>query len=335
MLCVGRPAVIKIARRCFSSTNVTLVRFRGTAPPPPELVRVGTMMSAKEEFYQPGQLFLHRLYAYRAIIVCSFNVKVHWLPKSKEAIGTSKMVPYYQVLINRSDWDYMSFRPDMTSYFVDHNTHKEEKVLSVINGMDCVAHNDIIPYSTTEKEPIKHDLFDRLFEKNEDSAEGTNFIFRRDLMSYFNLNNQKSWLTPQAVYHETTEGIEVTVIPFYLGPTYVHGQQKYFWRYIVRLQTLDGKSVVVRERLLKVFSLNNLQQVGGAGIDGGNPRLTSQNPVLQFSSTVELSQPKGGHMWGRFTLERDDGSTFEVTVPTIALESHTEVPGEQSENVVQ
>jgi polymerase delta-interacting protein 2 len=30
-----------------------------------------------------------------------------------------------------------------------------------ISGLDYVAHEDILPYTSTEKQPIDHDLFDR------------------------------------------------------------------------------------------------------------------------------------------------------------------------------
>lgn len=187
-----------------------------------------------------------------------------------EAIGTSEVVPYYQVLVNRADWDYMNFRPDITSYFVESSANREEKVLSVINGMDCVPHNEIIPFTSTEKDPIKHDLFPRLFEKTEDSKDDSevHYNIRRDLHPHFTLANQRSWLAPQAVYKETTENIQVTVVPYFLGPTFSNGTQKYFWRYVVRLESLDKRPVVVRERLIKIFSLNNLHQVGGPGVDG-------------------------------------------------------------------
>ena len=78
------------------------------------------------------------------------------------------------------------------------------------------------------------------------------------------------------------ENIQLTVIPYYIGPTFTAGQQKYFWRYTVRLESLDRKPAVLRERVLKVFSLNNLQQVNGPGVDGGvsfglKSRFTSSN----------------------------------------------------------
>uniref|UniRef100_W6NED0 Protein TAG-307 n=1 Tax=Haemonchus contortus TaxID=6289 RepID=W6NED0_HAECO len=54
------------------------------------------------------------------------------------------------------------------------------------------------------------------------------------------------------------------------------------------------------------------------------PELNAQTPAFQFSSTVELAHSKGGHMWGRFKMERPNGSTFDVAIPTVVLESFDE-----------
>uniref|UniRef100_A0A914YA61 ApaG domain-containing protein n=1 Tax=Panagrolaimus superbus TaxID=310955 RepID=A0A914YA61_9BILA len=332
MICMGRISILHIARRTFATSNVNFVRFRGSSTNPPlELVKVGKLCGSKKEgLFEPGQLFLHRVFAYRGVIVCSFNVKVKEIVKPNEAIDRTEIIPYYQVLIDRKDWDYMNFHPEMTSYFTESAVGRE-KLLTVINGMDCVPHHEIIPYSTTEKDAIKHDLFARIFEPNEESNDGPNFNIKKNLFPNFAVSNKKSWLTPQSVHVATNENVQLSVIPYYLGQSFTAGQQKYFWRYTVRLQSLDKKPAVLRDRILKVFSLNNLQQVNGPGVNGENPRLTAENSVYQFSSIVELSQPKGGHMWGRFTMERDDGSTFEILMPTIPLECHPESTSEQNE----
>lgn len=80
------------------------------------------------------------------------------------------------------------FAYNMTTYLTQGATNREEKVLNFLYGMDCVAHNDIIPYVMPleccevesgdnvhfdiggivdrmgEALPIDHDLFTRFFE---------------------------------------------------------------------------------------------------------------------------------------------------------------------------
>lgn len=56
----------------------------------------------------------------------------------------------------------------MTSYLTQ-GTNQDERILNVINGMDCVSHNEIVPYcmedevKENEKPAIEHSLFERFF----------------------------------------------------------------------------------------------------------------------------------------------------------------------------
>jgi polymerase delta-interacting protein 2 len=46
--------------------------------------------------------------------------------------------------------------------------------LYAIPGLDYVAHEDILPYTTTEKQPLQHELFDKFLMYYPDK--GTNVI---------------------------------------------------------------------------------------------------------------------------------------------------------------
>lgn len=52
-----------------------------------------------------------------------------------------------------------------------------ERPLNSINGMDCVAHDEIIPYRPTQSKPIQHDMFERIFEMVGENSDG--------LLAYF------------------------------------------------------------------------------------------------------------------------------------------------------
>ncbi|TKR64093.1 hypothetical protein L596_024683 [Steinernema carpocapsae] len=288
-------------------------------------------------------MFFHKAFAYRGIVICSFNCRV--ISRPRPYVEIEENMPYYQVLVHRGDWQYIKFPVDITSYLGD-GSGRSEKCLTVINGMDCVAHNELIPYLPAERNPMDHDLFARLFEPVEATSPAglaavagdrdIKYTIRKELMPN-DLVNQRSWLRPQAVYHETTDGIKVSVITFYLGTNFMAGQLRHCWRYVMRIENMTQTSVTLRERLIKVFSMNQLNQTTAHGIGSGAmiPILTPQQPVFQFSSTIDLQQLKGGQMWGKFKLEREDGSFFDVNIPNVALESYTEKPAEQSESVVQ
>jgi polymerase delta-interacting protein 2 len=103
---------------------------------------------------------------------------------------------------------------------------------------------------------------------------------------------------------------------------------------VIRIQNHDSESVVLRERHIKIFSLNNLTQVTAQGVLGEFPTLSPENPAYQFSSTIDLPQRKGGHMWGKLTIQRGDASTFDVDIPTVVLEAQEVSSGQSSENVI-
>lgn len=57
-----------------------------------------------------------------------------------------------------------------------------------------------------------------------------------------------------------------------------------------------NESVILRERQIKIFSLNHLTQITAQGVLGEFPILSDDHPAYQFSSTIDLPQKKGGHM---------------------------------------
>lgn len=59
---------------------------------------------------------------------------------------------------------FQHFPVDITSYLEDAGTIHGEKVLTVVFGMDCVPHDEIVPYRTHITRPIVHNLFGGLFE---------------------------------------------------------------------------------------------------------------------------------------------------------------------------
>ncbi|RCN31567.1 hypothetical protein ANCCAN_22643 [Ancylostoma caninum] len=299
-------------------------RFRSSNPAP-TTKEIGRFVApiTTDALYDPGQLFIHKTFAYKGVVVCAFKCRFQE-KKSNSSDRSVSQGRYYQVLIDRGDWSHMGFPVDLTSYLMD-GTTRGEKLLTLINGMDCVSHYDILPFTALEREPLDHDLFHRIFDVSEET-EGKEFKITMKTNLFENyMASQRSWLAPRDVYREVTQNIEVTVTTFYLGSSMVSGQLRHMWRYVIRLENHSPQdAVILRERSLKVYSLNNMNQAHGHGVIGKQPELNVQNPAFQFSSTVELAHSKGGHMWGRFRMERENGSTFDVAIPTVVLESFDE-----------
>ncbi|GMS88453.1 hypothetical protein PENTCL1PPCAC_10628, partial [Pristionchus entomophagus] len=317
--------------RSIHTTTPALARFRTTTPAP--LKEIGVVIPPTDGVYQAGQLFVHRIFGYKGIILCSFKTKVIEKKENPRNEVIKRDEVQYQALIHRGDWASMGFPVDLTAYLAESNSYanRGEKVFTTMNGLDCVSHSDIIPFAGSERSPIDHDLFDRIFHSSEAASENQQtedaggvpvirYSIRNEIRPFYSTST-RSWMTPCHVNRETNDGVEVTVTTFYLGTTLNGGQPKHVWRYVIRLNNVSGAPVVVRERHLKVFSLNSMHQLNGHGIIGRQPELTVSRPAFQFSSNVDLAQSKGGHMWGSFKMERENGQTFDVSIPAFQLDA--------------
>lgn len=91
--------------------------------------------------------------------------------------------------------------------------------LYAIPGLDYVAHEDILPYTTSETNPLQHELFDKFLSYQEDKDPP--YSAQETLKAWQEKNHP--WLELSDVHKETTENIRVTVIPFYMGFRHVEG----------------------------------------------------------------------------------------------------------------
>lgn len=226
---------------------------------------------------------------------------------------------FYQVLIDTRDCPYIRAQTEAVTFLGNQDSNRS---LYAIPGLDYVAHDDIMPYSSTEKHPLHHELFEKFLihvPGKDPPFEG------QDTLKAWQEKNHP-WLELSDVHKETTENIRVTVIPFYMGCRETPASSVYWWRYCIRLENLGELSVQLRERHWRIFSLSGtLETVRGRGVVGQEPILSARLPAFQYSSHVSLQAPSG-HMWGTFRLEREDGHTFDCKIPPFSLESKPEDP---------
>lgn len=90
---------------------------------------------------------------------------------------------------------------------------EQSRSLYAIPGLDYVSHEDVLPYSSEEKLPLQHELFDKFLTYNENRDPP---FEAGDTLKAWQTKNHP-WLELSDVHKETTEGIRVTVIPFYMG----------------------------------------------------------------------------------------------------------------------
>ena len=74
---------------------------------------------------------------------------------------------FYQVLIDNRDIPYIRSQPESVTFL---SGPQSNRTVYSIHGLDYVAHSDVLPYSSTEKTPIIHDLFEKFLMQDPDSS---------------------------------------------------------------------------------------------------------------------------------------------------------------------
>ncbi|XP_032802887.1 polymerase delta-interacting protein 2-like isoform X1 [Petromyzon marinus] len=290
--------------------------------------------------YETGQLFLHRVFGYRGVILFPWLARLYDrdvpssmgiskkeevdTPSAKEVSG--KTQTYYQVLIDSRDCPHIRAQTEAVTFL---GSHDDSRVLYAIPGLDYVGHEDVLPYMSSSPTPLQHELFHKFLQHQPGHTPA--FVAQETLQTWQEKNHP--WLELSDVHRETTEGVRVTVIPFYMGTRVsrpspntepsaeAQNSNVYWWRYSVRLENLGDGAIQLRERHWRIFSLSGtLETVRGRGVVGREPLLSKEQPAFQYSSHVSLQAPSG-HMWGTFRFERSDGKMFDARIPPFSLES--------------
>ncbi|XP_034952746.1 polymerase delta-interacting protein 2 [Chelonus insularis] len=309
--------LLKLTNQLLNIQNAKYIR----------LAEVGKLEKPKlQGKYETGQLILHRVFGYRGVILFPWLARVfdrdlpnkrngheeNFTSVGKEVKG--KTHTFYQVLIDQRDCPFIRAQTEAVTFL---GNNESSRSLYAIPGLDYVAHEDILPYSTNDKSALQHELFDKFLTFN--PSRDPPFVAQETLRAWQEKNHP--WLELSDVHKETTENIRVTVIPFYMGCRETQTTSVYWWRYCIRLENLGDLSVQLRERHWRIFSLSGtLETVRGRGVVGQEPVLSKTLPAFQYSSHVSLQAPSG-HMWGTFRMEREDGYTFDCRIPPFSLES--------------
>uniref|UniRef100_A0A1B6IXV3 ApaG domain-containing protein n=1 Tax=Homalodisca liturata TaxID=320908 RepID=A0A1B6IXV3_9HEMI len=318
--------IVKLVKKNLMKIDpVVKSKYAGYA----KLVEIGRLEPLKTTGnYETGQLFLHKVFGYRGVILFPWLARVYdrdipnKKPKTVEpempsVTGKevkSKTHTYYQVLIDARDCPFIRAQAEAVTFLGNQDSSRS---LYAIPGLDYVAHEDIVPYKTTNKQPLQHELFDKFLVHQPDKEPQYGAL--ETLRAWQQKNHP--WLELSDVHKETTENVRITVIPFYMGCRESPTSSVYWWRYCIRLENLGDMSVQLRERHWRIFSLSGtLETVRGRGVVGQEPVLSRSLPAFQYSSHVSLQAPSG-HMWGTFRMEREDGYTFDCRIPPFSLES--------------
>ncbi|KAI1729315.1 ubiE/COQ5 methyltransferase family domain-containing protein [Ditylenchus destructor] len=314
------------------SRKLVFKRPSSTSPPATNLVKIGVLLEENKikTPYENKQLFLHKVFGYRGIILQSRKCKVKNVTKPKHEQKTSRspiseQMPFYQALIHTDDLDEKRIPIGQTVILTECSTNREyEKVTNTYHAMDCVAHTEIMPYEVDDsmreeeqpliKNPLYHNFFGHHHEEDFDFDDGHNSytIISSHLDNGTYLAPDIENVTHMFPQEETTEGIEAQIMTFFLGAIQ-RNSTEYVWRYVIRVQNLEKIRPVT---LLE----SNLEGV----------ELDSQKSALQFFGVVHV--PKGAHLWGKLKFNIN-GTPITTDLPNIQFKEP--LGGESSKRTEQ
>jgi ApaG protein len=122
-----------------------------------------------------------------------------------------------------------------------------------------------------------------------------------------------------AMYRAETQGIEITVEPFYLEEESAPEDNRYVWGYRITIANNSSDTVQLRSRYWQITDANGrVEEVRGAGVVGEQPVL-DPGDSFQYSSGCPLTT-SSGVMVGRYQMQNPTGNTFEVDIPAFSLD---------------
>ncbi|WP_417670629.1 Co2+/Mg2+ efflux protein ApaG [Roseibium sp.] len=126
------------------------------------------------------------------------------------------------------------------------------------------------------------------------------------------------------MYRATTNGIEVSVEPYYLDDESEPENGHFVWAYMVEVHNGSDVPVQLRTRYWKIVDgLGRVEEVRGAGVVGEEPWI-EPGDTFDYSSWCPL-KTSSGIMQGSYGMEREDGSTFEAAIPAFSLDLPDEI----------
>lgn len=122
------------------------------------------------------------------------------------------------------------------------------------------------------------------------------------------------------MYRSLTNGIQVTVEPFFLEDESDPDSDYYFWAYTVEILNLSAAQIQLLTRHWEIVSdTGQTQTVNGDGVIGEEP-IIAPGAAFEYTSGAPLTTPSG-LMRGSYYVETAQGEGFKVTIPAFSLDS--------------
>lgn len=120
-------------------------------------------------------------------------------------------------------------------------------------------------------------------------------------------------------YQAITRNIVVSVIPQFIEEQSVPNSDQFVWAYGVTIKNNGDETVQLKTRFwLITDGIGQTQKVHGPGVVGEQPIL-NPGDRFQYTSGCPL-KTSSGFMKGHYTMQTEDGESFDVEIPAFALD---------------
>lgn len=121
-------------------------------------------------------------------------------------------------------------------------------------------------------------------------------------------------------YKAISKNVEIIVMVMFLEDESSEEENNYLWAYIIKIKNKGKERIHLKRRFWRIIDRSGIvNEIVGEGVVGEQP-LIDPGETYEYSSAVPLSVPSG-LMGGYYEMEKKDGETFQVTIPTFSLDS--------------
>ncbi len=122
------------------------------------------------------------------------------------------------------------------------------------------------------------------------------------------------------MYEAITDGVRVSVTPYFLEDQSNPSDDHYVWAYSVSIQNESAQVVQLLNRYWRITDAFGIsQEVRGPGVVGEQPVL-QPGESFEYTSGTPLTTPSG-IMVGTYEMVQPNGEAFDVAVPAFSLDS--------------
>ncbi len=122
------------------------------------------------------------------------------------------------------------------------------------------------------------------------------------------------------MYSKTTNGIKVTVTPYFLDDQSSPQEDHFVWAYQVNIKNLGNTTMRLSQRNWIIIDANGkILNVKGDGVVGEFPTL-QPGESFEYTSGTPL-KTNNGIMQGFYLMSQENGEQLKIDIPTFSLDS--------------